>query len=138
MITRSPLAKRALGLPVKVVDPLLKSADELVGKLRPLAESDFKPTQRITPHEKGIFNHDFGSLVFLFGKFWAQVEIIRQEGMSVAMAKDERGLQLQSFFDCLESRRVQIIERILQWAAGEAFLERVHDPNPDNSSAVEI
>jgi hypothetical protein len=104
------------------LDPLLKSADELVGKLRALAERDFKPIHRVIPDDKCLSNHDFGSLVFLFGRFWAQVEIIRQEGMSVAMAKDERGLRLQNFFDCLESRRVRIIERILQRAAGEAFL----------------
>jgi hypothetical protein len=105
------------------LDPLLKSADELVGKLRSLAESDFKPIHRVTPDDKCLSNADFGSLVFLFGRFWAQVEIIRHEGMSVAMAKDKRGSQLQSFFDCLESRRVRIIDRILQRAAGEAFLK---------------
>jgi hypothetical protein len=82
------------------LDPLLKAADELVGKLRALAEGDFKSIHRITPDEKCLSNHDFGSLIFLFSRFWAQVEIIRQEGMSVAMAKDGRGLQLQSFFDC--------------------------------------
>ena len=105
------------------VDPLLKSADELVGKLRSLAESDFKQIHRVIADEKCFSNQNFASLVFLFGNFWAQVEIIRKEGVSVEMAKDKRGLQLQSFFNCLESRRVRIIDRILQRAAGEAFLE---------------
>lgn len=104
------------------LDPLLKSADELVGKLRALAESDFKSIHLVVPDENCLANYDFASLVFLFGRFWAQVEIIRQEGMSIAMARDKRGLRLQSFFDCLESRRVRIIDRILQRAAGEAFL----------------
>jgi len=106
----------------KHLDPLLKSADELTGKLRALAERDFKPIHRVT--DNCLSNPDFASVVFLFGKFWAQVEIIRRKGMSVAMAKDERGLQLQNFFDCLESRRVRIVDRIVQRAIAETFFER--------------
>jgi hypothetical protein len=98
------------------LDPLLKSADELVGKLRSLAEKDFKTIYDVDPNSTTLSNHDFGSLMFLFGRFWAQIEVIRQQPMSVAMAKDPRGLQLQHFFDCLESRRVRIIDRI--FAAG--------------------
>ncbi|MCT9000711.1 hypothetical protein [Chelativorans intermedius] len=103
------------------LDPLLKAADELVGKLRSLAEDDFKAIHSVTPDDSRLENHDFASLLYLFGCFWAQVEVIRQEGMSVAMAKDERGLRLQKFFDCLEGRRVRILPRVLQRAVGETF-----------------
>jgi hypothetical protein len=104
------------------LDPLLKSADELNGKLRSLAENDFKALHKVADSEF-LTNTEFASLLFLFGKFWAQIEIIRHEGMSVAMAKDGRGARLQSFFDCLESRRVRIVDRILQRAVGEVFIK---------------
>jgi|SRR5271155_784544 len=81
------------------LDPLLKSADELHGKLRSLAESNFRALCNIET-EEFLTNHEFTSLLFLFGKFWAQIEIIRHEGMSVAMGRDRRGARLQSFFDC--------------------------------------
>lgn len=104
------------------LDPLLKASDELVGKLRSLAENDFKSISRVEPDERCLLHPDLGSLIYLFGRFYAQVELIRQDGMSIAMSKDQRGRQLQSFFDCLESRRVRIVDRILQRAAGEVFL----------------
>jgi hypothetical protein len=105
------------------LDPLLKAADELTGKLRALAESDFKSIHHIELNEHVLENRDFASLMYLFGRFWARAEFIRQEGMSVAMGRDTRGAQLQHFFDCLESRRVRIIDRILQRAIGECFLK---------------
>ncbi len=102
--------------------PLLKAADELVGKLRSLAEADFKPVHRVEPSEKCLGNHEFASLLYLFGRFWARVELIRHNGLSVSMGKDKRGAQLQHFLDCLESRRVRIVDRILQRAVGEVIV----------------
>lgn len=99
------------------LEPLLKSADELTGKLRAAAERDFKGIYNKSLEEK--FDNEFVGLVFLFGMFWAQIERIRKDGMSVAMAKDRRGALLQQFIDCLESRRVRILDRITQRAAGE-------------------
>lgn len=106
--------------------PLLKSADELSGKLLSLAESDFKPIHAMEGNEQYWTDHEFASLLFLIGRFWAQIEIIRRDGMSIAMAQDERGARLQSFLDCLESRRIRLLERILQRAVGEVF---ANDPN---------
>jgi hypothetical protein len=104
------------------LDPLLKAAGELHGKLRAMAENDFKQIHHIALDGGALENRDFASLIYLFGRFWARVEFIRHEGMSVAMGRDPRGAQLQQFFDCLESRRVRIIDRILQRAVGECFL----------------
>lgn len=106
------------------LDPLLKSADELAGKLRSLAEQDFKTIHHVNLDTDCLSNPDFGSILFLLTRFWAQIEIIRREGMSVVMAKDDRGLRLQKFLDCLESRRVRIIDRISQRAVGEVFLDQ--------------
>lgn len=106
------------------LDPLLKSADEFVGKVRSLAEDDFRAVHDVSIDSGWRDNHDYGSLLFLAARFWAQIEVIRRDGMSVAMGQDKRGRQLQAFFDCLESRRVRIAARILQRAAGEVFLDQ--------------
>lgn len=108
--------------------PLLKAADELVGKLRSLAESDFRDLHNVDPNAEKFENHDFSGLLFLFGRFWARIEIIRQEGLTVAMGQDIKGKQLQSFLDCLESRRVRVVDRISQRAVGEIMVER-HNGN---------
>jgi hypothetical protein len=106
------------------LDPLLKAADELVGKLRSLAEDDFRPLHNIPPETATLDSPDFSSIMFLFARFWARIEILREDGLSVAMSKDKRGLHLLQFLNCLESRRVRVVDRIAQRAAGEAMVER--------------
>src|SRR5688572_20313637 len=56
--------------------PLLKGADELVAKLRALAERDFRelPEDRISGTY--LSSVKFQSLLFLFANFWARVEIV--------------------------------------------------------------
>ena len=105
------------------LDPLLKAADELFGKLRSLAESDFIELRGIDAGAQNIESRDFGSLLYLFGRFWARIEIFRQEGLSIALSQDQRGKQLQNFLNCLESRRVRIVDRISQRAVGEVIVE---------------
>jgi hypothetical protein len=61
----------------KHLDPLLKAADELVGKLRSLAESDFKELHAIQAGNKALTSSDLASVLFLFGRFWARIEIVR-------------------------------------------------------------
>jgi hypothetical protein len=119
LLERSQSARRFVD---EHLDPLLKAGDELVGKLRSLAEEDFKPFRDVGFDLSRIDNHDFSGLLFLLARFWAQIEIIRQEGLSVSIAKDVRGRRLQNFFDCLESRRVRIVDRISQRAVGELML----------------
>ena len=123
---RSEEAKRFVD---EHLDPLLKAADELVGKLVSLAGEDFKSLRDVDQNVRRIENNDFVSLVFLVAKFWANIEIIRREGLSVSIAKDARGRQLQSFMDCIESRGVRIVDRISQRAVGELMLtDRRHGP----------
>jgi hypothetical protein len=109
------------------LDPLLKAADELVGKLHSLATSDFKAVCRRDLGVSPLTNSDFGSLLYLFSRFWARIEIIRQEGLSVAISQDQRGARLQSFFACLESRKIRIVDRISQRAIAELLVK----PAPD-------
>lgn len=119
---RSDHAKSAKRFVDENLDPLLKAADELTGKLRSLAENDFRTLHDLKPDSERLESHDLGSLLFLFGKFWARVEIFRHEGLSVALSEDERGRKLQNFLDCMESRRVRIVDRISQRAMGEVMI----------------
>jgi hypothetical protein len=109
------------------LDPLLKAADEVVGKLHSLATEDFKTLAGRTFDLNSLNDHDFGGLLYLFSRFWARIEIIRQEGLSISISKDRRGAKLQSFLSCLESRKVRIVDRISQRAIGELLIK----PAPD-------
>jgi hypothetical protein len=104
------------------LDPILKAADELVGKLRSLAENDFQEIRGSSADLAKPSSPNFGSVLFLFALFWARIEIYRREGMSVATSNDQRGRRLNSFLDCLESRGARLVDRITQRAIGESML----------------
>jgi hypothetical protein len=120
-LDRSHSAKKFVDIHL---DPLLKAADELVGKLRSLAEDDFRSLRNIAHEPTQLNNHDFASLLFILASFWAQVEVMRRESPSVSIVRDKRGKRLQSFLDCMESRRVRLVDRISQRAVGELMLSR--------------
>lgn len=98
----------------------MRAADELVGKLRSLAEQDFIPIKHADAEPMN--DPAFTSVVYLFVQFWSEVEIVRFRGLSTAVAKSQRGKHTQAFLTCLESRRVRLIDRISQRALGEAAL----------------
>ena len=102
------------------LEPLLRAADELVGKLRSLAEQDFIPIK--DADTDSMIDTGFASVVYLFVQFWSEVEIVRFKGLSTRVAKSPRGKHTQAFLTCLESRRVRLIDRISQRALGEAAL----------------
>lgn len=110
------------------LDPLLKATDELFSKLRSLAMQDFRPLYDVRADRECLRNHDLGSLAYLFGIFWARIERIRHDGMSVQMSETKRGKDLKAFLDCLESGRVRIVNRIQQRAIGECLLDRRNEP----------
>ena len=117
--------------------PVLKAADELVGKLRSLADADFKSLHKVDAKATRIENHDFTSLLFLLAKLWASIEIFRQEGLSISVVADARGRRFQSFMDCIESRRVRIVDRISQRAVAELMLAG-GDGSREMSSFIEF
>lgn len=102
------------------LEPLLRSADELVGKLRSLAEQDFLPIRQADV--TNLRDPGCSSVVYLFVQFWSEIEIIRFRGLSSQVAKSQRGRWVQAFLRCLESRRLRLIDRISQRAVGEAAL----------------
>ena len=102
------------------LDPVLKAANELVGKLRSLAMADFKTLRaRHGSHER---NHDQVDLLYLVAKLWASLELFRGGGQTVSVVRDTRGKRLAAFADCLESRRVRIVRRSSQRAVAELAL----------------
>lgn len=108
------------------LEPLLKATDELVGKLRSLAEQDFLPVRSA---RKDFSDSEYASVVFLFVQFWAWIEVFRERSFNTDLGKSKVGRQLSAFLDCLESRRVRLIDRTAQRAIGECA---IRDGRPIN------
>ncbi|MEQ1497598.1 MAG: hypothetical protein ABL914_02975 [Novosphingobium sp.] len=124
------------------LEPLLRASDELVGKLRSLAEQDFLPIRKKS--DRSLADSEIASLVYLFVQFWAEVEVVRFRGLSVEIARTDRGRQTQAFLNCLQSRKVRLIDRASQRALGEValiegrtmnFVEFIRSVEPDPLSA---
>jgi hypothetical protein len=104
------------------LDPILKAADELVGKLRSLAEEDFTEF-RGNQSESEIDNAiALCSTLYLFAHFWARLEIFRKESVYVQISRDKTGQMLWAFLRCLESRRVRLFDRARTRGIGESLL----------------
>ncbi|MDQ4124063.1 MAG: hypothetical protein M3134_00490 [Actinomycetota bacterium] len=106
------------------LDPLLKAADELVGKVYSLASEDFKTIPRaLDPQDRRTHeNLNLANVLYLFAQFWATVEILRRESIYVRLAESPSGKKLTSFLDCLESRPVRMVVRARQRALGELLI----------------
>jgi len=65
-----------------------------------------------------------GSLLYLFGVFWARIEILRRESLYVKLAEDKTGAKLKAFIDCLEARKVRLVSRAWQMGIGDCLIER--------------
>lgn len=107
------------------LDPVLKAADELVGKLRSLAQHDFVEFNDYPELKNGLAaNIELTNFLYLFGQFWARVQILRIEGLYVNLAADEKGKKLKSFLDTLETRGVRVVDRPRQRGMGESLIEQ--------------
>jgi hypothetical protein len=105
------------------LDPLLKAADELQGKLRSLAEEDFVefrniPLSDLQPADRV----NLCSTLYLFAQFWGRLEILRRESFNADLARNRDGKLLLGFLRCLESRRVRLVDRAWQRAIGESVV----------------
>lgn len=100
------------------LEPLLKSADELVGKLTSLGRNDFLSLRNARPRD--LSNDEFLSVAYLFVQFWAWMELFRLAYYNNEVGRSRKGKQLAKFYDCLESRDIRIVDRLHQRALGEA------------------
>ncbi len=123
------------------LDPLLKAADEIVGKTRSLAERDFKALIQSTASEFSedlAKNPDQLNLLYLFAQFWGQIEILNRESLAVSITNDKRGAVLQEFLACLESQRIRLVDRVHQKAIGEITTYTNNDGKLRTISLVEF
>lgn len=110
------------------LDPLLKAADELQGKLRSQAEEDFRDF-RALPNPIGQRRDlvNLCSTLYLFSQFWARLEILRRESFHADLARNKKGEVLLRFLRSLESRRVRLVDRAWQRAIGECVIAKTGD-----------
>ncbi len=105
------------------LDPLLKAADELQGKLRSLAEEDFGEFRRMPATDLSPVDLvNLCSTLYLFAQFWGRLEILRRESFHADLARNTQGKVLLRFLRCLESRRVRLVDRAWQRAIGESVV----------------
>ena len=83
-------------------DPVLKAADECIGKLLYLAKDDFRSIRHVSISLTRLHNDDFNSLLFILVKFWATIDIFRHENLSMTIDNDSRRDHFQRFVRCLE------------------------------------
>ncbi len=125
---RSDARKTSRHLVDKHIEPIIKAADELVGKIRSLAQSDFKELMKQDIPRDVEFDSwlPFLNVLYLFGQFWCRIEILRIESLSVNLGVDTRGKQLLGFFRALEAKRTRLIERSWQRGIGEALIKETN------------
>lgn len=108
----------------KNLDPILKSASELFGKLESLAKEDFATF--INPKHSNsvdtIQNRKY--VYYLFSQFWAQLEYLRLESQYTSLSKIRKGNELLRFIDTLESRKFRILDRSMQRIIGECLINQ--------------
>lgn len=106
----------------KNLDPILKSAGELYGKLLSLAKEDFStftnPNYSNSPDP--VQNKKY--IYYLFSQFWAQLENLRLESQYSALSKIKKGNQLLRFIETFESRKFRILDRSMQRMIGECLI----------------
>lgn len=122
---RRDVSKSAKDLVNKHLDPIIKAADELVGKIRSLAQSDFKELRRISRQRQDV---SLGTamprleVVFLFAQLWARIQILRTESIYINLSSNVKGRQLLAFFRALEATKSRLVDRAWQRGMGEALV----------------
>ena len=100
----------------KHLDPLLKTADAIVGKAISLAQRDFTAPS-------GSIDKELVALNYLFAAFWSRLVILDRESLGISLDRDERGKKLAAFRACLESQRIRLVDKTHQIAIGEIATE---------------
>ena len=124
-VRRSAATATAKDVVEKHLDPILKAADELVGKIRSLAQSDCReltasplpPTPDFTTWSRHL------DLLYLFAQFWARIQVLRIESLYVGLGLDKRGKRLLDFIQTLEGTRTRLVDRGWQRGIGETLLD---------------
>jgi hypothetical protein len=106
----------------KNLDPILKSANELYGKLESLAKEDFSTFVNPIYSNASDTGQNRNYIYYLFSQFWAQIEYLRLESQYTALSRIKKGNQLLRFIDSLESRKYRLLDRSMQRIIGECLI----------------
>lgn len=105
------------------IDPILKSADELYGKIYSLSKEDFATFINQTHSYSEDVEHNKKYILYLFAQFWAQLEFIRLKSQYTSLTQFKKGEELLNFIETIESRAFRILDRSLQRVIGETLIE---------------
>jgi hypothetical protein len=103
----------------KYSELILKSADELFGKIYSLAEEDFRIFTKYNAQNDEM-NKIY--ILYLFASFWASLGILKQESSFIHLARIKKGRRLLNFVTSYESRKNRILDRSYQRAIGESVI----------------
>jgi|GEM_PF-2026264 len=112
----------------KHLDPILKAGDDLVGKLRWLAQNDFKELEGVDYGQRPP-ELEVAAFLYLFAEFWARIQLLRREGIYVNLGVDDAGKKLLDFVRTLEERQTRLLERHAQRAIGDLMVVQ-NNPQP--------
>lgn len=112
----------------KHIDPILKSADQLLGHLISLSDKDFST---LSEKNKKESQFEIEYSIYLFSHFWACLLILQKDCVHVDLTKRKEGRHLLRFVSTLNAKRNRLLSRVEQQVIGEALLQ-------ENSRGLEI
>lgn len=104
------------------LDPILKAASELYGKIESLAKEDFATFINLKNSNSSNPVHNQKYVLYLFAQFWAQLEYLRLQSQYIDLSKIKKGNQLLRFVETIESRKHRILDRSMQRIIGECLI----------------
>lgn len=106
------------------LDPILKAADELVGKIASLAREDFREFRHSSSTEDGTLKGQIilTNILFLIAQFWARIQLLRLESLYADLARETTGRRIATFLAALEANRTRLVDRAWQRGIGESLI----------------
>jgi chaperonin cofactor prefoldin len=120
-ITSRNNAKKAF---YESLDPILKSASELYGKLESLSKEDFSTFINTSNSNAIDPEHNQKYILYLFAQLFAQLEYLRLQSQYTSLSKITKGYQLLRFIETIESRKYRILDRSVQRIIGECLISK--------------
>jgi hypothetical protein len=115
--------KNSKKLILDFIDPLLKSGDELIGKIHSLAKTDFKDAYTVSLNNSSnelLIERIY--LLYLFCCFWGRIALIRQTTNFSSVSKSKVGNKFLKFLSTFESKKNRLISRASQRVIGDALV----------------
>lgn len=106
------------------IDPILKAADELYGKLFSLSNEDFATFINVRQATATDIMQNRRYIYYLFAQFWGRLEHVRLNSQYSSIARTPKGKHLIRFIETFESRKYRILDRSIQRMIGESLIEQ--------------